>query len=101
MNDGATREYMQYFATQKCETVRMKRIHELVEKYHMDPATRKAYMTLEQELNLRYKHGFKEGREDSAEAFLREGDSVERVARVLKLPLEKVQEIADRIAAET
>lgn len=74
MKDGATREYMQYFATQKCETVRMKRIHELVEKYHMDPATRKAYMTLEQELNLRYKHGFKEGREDSAEAFLREGD---------------------------
>lgn len=78
MNDGATREYMQYFATQKCETVRMKRIHDLVEKYHMDPATRKAYMTLEQELNLRYKHGFKEGREEGrtecAEAFLREGD---------------------------
>lgn len=104
MNDGATREYMQYFATQKCETARMKRIHELVEKYRMDPATRKAYMTLEQELNLRYKHGFKEGREEGrtegAEAFLREGDSVERVARILKLPLEKVQEIADRIAAE-
>lgn len=72
MNDGATREYMQYFATQKCETARMKRIHELVEKYRMDPATRKAYMTLEQELNLRYKHGFKEGCEEGAEAAKKE-----------------------------
>ncbi len=72
MNDGATREYMQYFATQKCESEKMKRIHELVEKYRMDPATRKAYMTLEQELNLRYKHGFKEGRAEGAEAKNRE-----------------------------
>lgn len=72
MNDGATREYMQYFATQKCESEKMKRIHGLVEKYRMDPAARKAYMTLEQELNLRYKHGFKEGRIEGAEAKNRE-----------------------------
>ncbi len=72
MNDGATREYMQYFATQKCESEKMKRIHELVEKYRMDPAARKAYMTLEQELNLRYKYGFKEGREEGAEAAKKE-----------------------------
>lgn len=34
----------------------------------------------------------------AAEAFLRDGDPVDRVARVLKLPLETVQAIADRIA---
>ena len=35
---------------------------------------------------------------EAAEAFLRDGDPVDRVARVLKLPLETVQSIADRIA---
>jgi len=61
IKDRAIREYMQYFATQKHESAKMKRIHELVEKYRQDPIARKAYMTLEQELNLRYKKGFKEG----------------------------------------
>ncbi|MCQ2109388.1 MAG: hypothetical protein MJZ05_11580, partial [Fibrobacter sp.] len=37
---------------------------------------------------------------ESAEAFLRDGDPVDRVARVLKLPLETVQAISDRIAKE-
>jgi len=55
VEDEATREYMQYFATQKHDSAKMKRIHELVEKYRQDPITRKAYMTLEQELNLREK----------------------------------------------
>ena len=44
--------------------------------------------------------GKNEGKNEAAEAFLREGESAERVARVLKLPLEKVQELADKIAAE-
>ncbi|PWJ57287.1 hypothetical protein BGX12_15613, partial [Fibrobacter sp. UWR4] len=47
--------------------------------------------------------GREEGRDEArlgdAEAFLRDGDSVDRVARVLKLPLEKVQELADKIAS--
>ncbi|MCQ2108980.1 MAG: Rpn family recombination-promoting nuclease/putative transposase [Fibrobacter sp.] len=44
--------------------------------------------------------GKNEAKYEAAEAFLREGDPAERVARVLKLPLEKVQELADKIAAE-
>lgn len=61
-------------------------------------------MVTEAEISTRIGTARREGREEArlsdAEAFLREGDSVERVARVLKLPLEKVQELADKIATE-
>lgn len=57
IKDEATREYMRYFATQKCKSKKMKRIHDLVEQYHRVPFTKKAYMTLEQELKIRYKKG--------------------------------------------
>ncbi len=105
MNDGATREYMQYFATQKCETARMKHIQELVEKYRMDPAARKAYMTLEQELNLRYKHGFKEGREEGrtegaeaknrelAKGFREDGIPVEVISKRTGLTPEEIKSL--------
>lgn len=53
---------MQYFATQKCESEKMKRIQAIVDKYRKDPITRKAYMTLEQELNIKFKKGREEGR---------------------------------------
>ncbi|SHL25115.1 hypothetical protein SAMN05720468_1191, partial [Fibrobacter sp. UWEL] len=48
-------------------------------------------------LFLSHVEGENKGLLKAAEAFLREGDSVERVARVLKLPTEKVQELADKI----
>lgn len=48
-------------------------------------------------LFLSYVEGENKARLEDAEALLREGDSVERVARVLKLPVEKVQELADKI----
>ena len=78
----------------------MKRIQDIVDKYRKDPVTRKAYMTLEQELNIRYKKGLAKGEEkgrkeerlladaeklESARAMLAEGDSKEKVCRVLKL----------------
>lgn len=47
-----------------------------------------------------YLQGKEEGKLEDAEAFLRDGDPVDRVARVLKLPLETVQAISDRIAKE-
>ena len=34
---------------------------------------------------------------EAAEMFLREGDSVEKVSRCIGLPLDQIQEIADRI----
>lgn len=90
ITDKATREYMQYFATQKHESEKMKRIHELVERYRKDPATKKAYMTLEQELNLRYKKGVDEEKRRLAKAMLAEGDSVEKVARCTGLTPEQI-----------
>ncbi|MCQ2105403.1 MAG: Rpn family recombination-promoting nuclease/putative transposase [Fibrobacter sp.] len=47
-----------------------------------------------------HKEGCEETKFSDAEALLRDNDPVERVSRVLKLPLEKVQELADKIAAE-
>lgn len=63
VTDEVTREYMQYFATQKYESERIKRIHAFVERYRKDPVAKKAYMTLEQELNICYKKGLAEGLE--------------------------------------
>lgn len=48
--DNSIREYMQYFATQEHGSAKMKRIHDLVEQYRKDPITKKACMTLEQEI---------------------------------------------------
>ncbi|WP_139260297.1 hypothetical protein [Fibrobacter sp. UWH9] len=56
---------MQYFATQKYESERIKRIHAFVERYRNDPVAKKAYMTLEQELNIRYKKGLEKGRAET------------------------------------
>ena len=61
-------------------------------------------MVTEAEISTRIGTARREGREEArlgdAEALLRYGDSVEKVSLVLKLPLEKVQELADKIAAE-
>lgn len=65
-------------------------------------------MVTEAEISTRIGTARREGRDEGrdearlsdAEAFLRYGDSVEKVSLVLKLPLEKVQELADKIAAE-
>ena len=68
IKDETTREYMQYFATKKCKSAKMKRIHNLVKWYRQDPATKKAYMTFEQELNIRYEKGVAEGRKEGINA---------------------------------
>ena len=41
----------------------MRRIHSLVEDYRKDPATRKAYMTFEQEMKILYRDSLEKGRE--------------------------------------
>ncbi len=95
MDDEATREYMQYFATKKCESEKMKRIHKLVEKYRMDPAARKAYMTLEQELNIRYKKGRAEGRAEAnkelAKGFRDDGVPLEIITKRTGLTPEEIK----------
>ncbi|MCQ2108806.1 MAG: hypothetical protein MJZ05_08615 [Fibrobacter sp.] len=92
MDDKATREYMQYFATKKCESEKMKRIHELVEKYRMDPAARKAYMTLEQELNIRCKKLIKEEKQRIAKALVAQGKlTVSEIAEISGLSPEEIK----------
>ncbi len=95
IDDESTREYMQYFATKKCESEKMNRIHDLVEKYRMDPATRKAYMTLEQELNIRYKKGLVNGADSKnrelAKTFRDRGVAIEIIADSTGLSPEEIK----------
>lgn len=103
IEDESTREYMQYFATQKCESEKMKRIQAIVDKYRKDPITRKAYMTLEQELNIKFKKGREEGRAEGraegadeknrelAKAFRDAGVSVNVISEKTGLPPEEIK----------
>jgi len=91
IKDKATREYMEYFDTKKSDSDKMKRIQELVKKYRMDPAAKKAYMTLEQELDIRYRKGRKDEKRSLAKAMLAEGDSVEKIARCTGLSAEEIK----------
>ena len=90
IEDKSTREYMQYFATQKHESEKLKRIQELVEKYRKDPITRKAYMTLEQELNIRYKKGRIDERKKMAKGFRDAGFPVDAIAKQTGLTKEEI-----------
>ena len=99
IKDAATREYMQYFATKQSGSEKMDRIRRLVEKYRQDPAARKAYMTLEQEFNIRYKKGRAEGRAEGADSRNRElakgfrddGVSIEVIAKRTGLTPEEIK----------
>ena len=103
VEDESTREYMRYFATKTCESEKMKRIHNLVQWYRQDPATRKAYMTLEQELNIRYEKGVAEGRAEGiavgvdsakrelARAFRDDGVSLETISKRTGLSPEEIK----------
>ena len=78
IKDASIREYMRYFATQEHRSEKMERIHRLVERYRQDPVTRKAYMTLEQELDIRYKRGLEKGLERGRSEGVAEGRADER-----------------------
>ena len=99
IKDAATREYMQYFATKQSGSEKMDRIRRLVEKYRQDPAARKAYMTLEQEFNIRYKKGRAEGRAEGADSrnralakgFRDDGVSSEVIAKRTGLTPEEIK----------
>ncbi|MCQ2121230.1 MAG: Rpn family recombination-promoting nuclease/putative transposase [Fibrobacter sp.] len=107
IEDDSTREYMRYFATKTGESDKMRRINELVERYRRDPITKKAYMTLEQELNLRYEKGHEKGRAEGhaegvaegadsknrelAKAFRDAGFPVEIISEKTKLSIEEIK----------
>lgn len=86
---------MQYFATQKHKSAKMKRIHELVERYRKDPITRMAYMTLEQELEIRYKKGRAEGADSKnrelAKGFRDAGFPIDAISKQTGLTPEEIK----------
>ncbi len=103
VEDEATREYMRYFATKKYESEKMRRIHSLVEDYRKDPATRKAYMTFEQEMKILYRDSLEKGREQGraegadstkkelAKAFRDDGISLEIISKRTGLSPEEIK----------
>ncbi len=91
IKDETTREYMEYFATQKHESEKIRRIHELVEKYRLDPIAKKAYMTLEQELNIREKKARAEERKNLAKGFRDDGFPIEAIAKRTGLTPEEIK----------
>ncbi len=62
-----------------------------VEDYRKDPATRKAYMTLEQELNIRYEKGAADAKKELAKAFRDDGFPVEAIAKRTGLSPEEIK----------
>lgn len=91
IKDEATREYMEYFSTQKHESEKMKRIHELVEKYRLDPIAKKAYMTLEQELNIREKKARADEKRKIAKAFRDRGVAIDVIVESTGLTPEEIK----------
>ena len=90
IKDDSIREYMQYFATQEHGSAKMKRIHDLVEQYRKDPITKKAYMTLEQELNIRYKKGLSDKTKELAKGFRDDGVPLEIISKRTGLTPEEI-----------
>ncbi|MBO7582597.1 MAG: Rpn family recombination-promoting nuclease/putative transposase [Treponema sp.] len=77
------------------------RISKLVEDAKHNTQWRKQFMELERQMAYKFREGKAEGRNEKAEedaiALLAEGDSPEKISRCLKMPLEKVLELKERI----
>ncbi|MCQ2124838.1 MAG: hypothetical protein MJZ25_11690 [Fibrobacter sp.] len=64
----------------------------IFKKYRMDPAARKAYMTLEQELNIRCKKLIKEEKQRIAKALVAQGKlTVSEIAEISGLSPEEIK----------
>ena len=53
--------------------------------------------TIDEEKDIAFEEGREEGRIEAAENLLREGDSPEKIARCIGLPLKQVMQIKERI----
>ena len=56
--------------------------------------------TIDEEKDIAFEEGKEEKALESAENFLREGDSPEKVARCIGLPLERVKQIAQSLSVK-
>ena len=84
------------------------KVTKLVEEAKLNTQWRKQFMEWEREMARKFREGKAEGiiegaqqkAEEIAIAFLKEGDSPEKVSRCSNLPLEKVLELQKRIIVE-
>ena len=80
------------------------KVTKLVEEAKLNAQWRKQFMEWEREMARKFREGIIEGAQQKAEeiaiAFLKEGDSPEKVSRCSNLPLEKVLELQKRIIVE-
>ena len=99
--DVEIKSFLDYIITRKPEDNLTNKINTLVQEIKSRETDRRQYMI--EHLKIRDKImegkrlGIQEKAEETAVNFLKEGDSVEKVARCIGLPLEKVQELAKEI----
>ncbi len=102
MEEDEEKNFFKFLAGQKAESKLTKSIEEKVNFAKKDMVWRKQYMTWQQTIDEEKELAFEEGQADkaieAAENLLKEGDSLEKIARCTGLPLEKVQELAENIS---
>ena len=95
---------MKYFATRNVDSHETEAINSQVSFYKTDTIIRNKYMTYEYDLHECKEEGRAEGKiEGKAEmvaAMLAEGDSVEKVVRISKLPEPEVLAIKANLATQ-
>ena len=103
-SDPVVRAYMKYFATRNVDSHETEAINSQVSFYKTDTIIRNKYMTYEYDLHECKEEGRAEGKiEGKAEmvaAMLAEGDSVEKVVRISKLPEPEVLAIKANLATQ-
>ena len=103
METEAEKDFFRFLKDGKTSSNFTKYLENLITTAKQNIRWRQQFMTFEMELNYRYNEGVEQGIEqakaDNAIAFLKDGDSVEKVSRCINLPLEVVQKLAEEIKA--
>ena len=108
MESDEEKRFFKFLAGLNAESELTKSIEEKVTFAKKNMRWRKQYMTwqqtIDEEKDIAFEEGKEEGREEcrieAAENLLREGDSPEKVARCIGLPLKQVMQIKERILNE-
>ena len=100
--DPVVKAYMKYFATRNADSRETKTINDQVSHYKADTLIRNKYMTYEYDLHESKEEGRAEGADakarEMAAGMPAEGDSVEKVIRISKLPEAEVLAINANLA---
>ena len=95
--DVEIKSFLDYIITRKPEDNLTNKINTLVQEIKSRETDRRQYMIEHLKIRDKIMEGKREQALEDAKNFLKEGDPVEKVARCVGLPLEKVQELAKEI----